>query len=189
MLIAFYKPYGVLSQFTAESGKRTLKEFGFPKNVYSLGRLDMDSEGLLLLSDEPELNTRLLSPKNRHARTYWAQVERVPAKEALQKLERGVFLGDYRTLPCRVCLLDPQPEISPRVPPIRFRKTVSTAWMELELMEGKNRQVRKMTAAVGHPALRLLRVKIGKYEVWNLKEGEWKVLKEKERKQVFQNCI
>src|SRR5947207_11580043 len=127
MLIAFHKPYGVLSQFTNDgSPNRTLGEFGFPKNVYAIGRLDADSEGLLLLSDEPELNQRLLHPKHAHEREYWVQVERVPGTEALRKMENGAILQGHQTLPCRAWILEPQPEIPPRDPPIRFRKTVPT---------------------------------------------------------------
>src|SRR4051812_23228703 len=163
LLLAFNKPYGVLSQFTPEPGSRwrTLADFSLPKDVYALGRLDADSEGLLLLSDEPGLNSRLLDPKNAHRREYWAQVERVPDGAALAQLARGgIDLGDYRTLPCRARLLDPAPPVAPRDPPIRFRKNVPDAWLALELTEGKNRQVRRMTAAVGHPTLRLLRARI-----------------------------
>src|SRR5262249_17237936 len=129
-----------------------------PKSVYPIGRLDADSEGLLLLSDEAELNERLLHPRNAHEREYWAQVERVPAPEALAKLEKGVVIQGHKTRPGRVWLVEPQPELPQRDPPIRFRKTVPTCWIGLELIEGKNRQVRRMTAAIGHPTLRLLRV-------------------------------
>jgi 23S rRNA pseudouridine2457 synthase len=183
MLIAFNKPFGVLSQFTPDgSPNRPLAEFGFPKNVYALGRLDADSEGLLLLSDEPGLNERLLHPRHGHERTYWAQVERVPDATALAKLERGVKIQDYQTLPCRARRLEPQPEIPPRDPPIRFRKNVPDCWIELELTEGKNRQVRRMTAAVGHPTLRLLRVKIGGLVLGDLAPGKWRAVTDAERR-------
>jgi 23S rRNA pseudouridine2457 synthase len=186
VLIAFNKPYGVLSQFTADgSANRTLTDFHFPPRVYPIGRLDADSEGLLLLSDEPGLNTRLLEPSRAHARVYWAQVEGVPAEETLQKLSRGVVIQGHKTLPCRTWLLDPQPKVPPREPPIRFRKTVPDRWLGLELVEGKNRQVRRMTAAVGHPTLRLIRVRIGKFDVGHLPAGEWKQLTDAERKLVF----
>ncbi len=187
MLLAFHKPYGVLSQFTPEPGSRwrTLADFGFPPGVYPLGRLDADSEGLLLLSDERELNARLLHPTRGHTRTYWAQVERVPSAEALQQLERGVVIGGHQTLPCRAWLLDPQPEIAPRDPPIRYRKNVLDCWIALELVEGKNHQVRKMTAAVGHPTLRLVRVKTGALELGALAPGSWRALTEDDRKKVF----
>jgi 23S rRNA pseudouridine2457 synthase len=162
-----------------------LSEFGLPSRVYPLGRLDADSEGLLLLSDEPGLNTRLLDPKHAHIRTYWAQVERIPTPESLEKLGRGVTIGDHRTLPCRVWLLDPQPSIPPRDPPIRFRKNVPDCWIALALHEGKNRQVRKMTAAIGHPTLRLMRVQIGQYQLGTLAASEWKELSAADRRLVF----
>ena len=186
MLLAFNKPYGVLSQFTSDgSNNRTLGEFGFPKEVYALGRLDADSEGLLLLSDEPQLNRRLLEPRNQHAREYWAQVERVPAAKSLERLRRGVTIQGHKTLPCRARILDPQPELPPRDPPIRFRKQVPTCWLGLELTEGKNRQVRRMTAAIGHPTLRLVRVRIGELDLGNLASGRWRELREAERRKVF----
>jgi 23S rRNA pseudouridine2457 synthase len=151
-----------------------LSEFNFPKNVYPLGRLDADSEGLLLLSDEPELNETLLHPRNAHEREYWAQVERIPSPDSLRKLELGVVIRGRRTLPCRAWLLQPQPDLPPRIPPIRFRKTVPACWMGLELIEGKNRQVRHMTAAIGHPTLRLIRVRIGELELKGLPQGAWR---------------
>jgi len=199
VLIVFHKPYGVLSQFTSDgSPNRTLAEFGFPKNVYPIGRLDADSEGLLLLSDEPELNDRLLHPRHAHEREYWAQVERIPTPEALIKLSRGVAVQGRPTLPCRAWLLEPQPVVistqdgeasgSPgtpklpaRHPPIRFRKSVPDCWLGLELIEGKNRQVRRMTAAIGHPTLRLLRVRIGDYRLKQLTTGQWVELGATER--------
>lgn len=186
MLLAFHKPYGVLSQFTPDGSKhRPLAEFRFPKGVYPLGRLDAESEGLLLLSDEAGLNTRLLHPTRGHLRTYWALVERVPSPEALAQLERGVTIGGHNTLPCRAWLLDPQPEMAPRVPPIRYRKNVADVWIALELVEGKNHQVRKMTAAVGHPTLRLVRVKIGGFELGSQAAGTWRELSATERASVF----
>ena len=186
MLIAFHKPYGVVSQFTPDgSPNRTLAEFGFPARVYSIGRLDADSEGLLLLSDEPELNERLLHPRHGHRRIYWAQVERIPSAESLSKLERGVRIQGRRTLPCRAWLLEPPPAMAPREPPIRFRKNVADCWIALELAEGKNRQVRRMTAAIGHPTLRLVRIQIGNFALGVLASGVWKILSESERKAVF----
>ena len=182
MLVAFNKPYGVLSQFTIDgSPNRPLAQFGFPPRVYPIGRLDADSEGLLLLSDEPELNERLLHPRRGHRRVYWVQVERAPDAAALAKLSRGPTVQGRKSLPCRAWLLEPQPEVPPRDPPIRFRKNVPTSWIGLELIEGKNRQVRRMTAAVGHPTLRLLRVQIGEFALGNLAPGAWKELSEAER--------
>jgi len=186
MLIAFHKPYGVLSQFTPDgSAHRTLAEFEFPKNVYPLGRLDADSEGLLLLSDEAGLNSRLLDPEQGHTRTYWAQVERIPSPDALEKLSQGLRIEGRKTLPCRAWLLDPQPILPPRDPPIRYRKTVPDCWIGLELTEGKNRQVRKMTASIGHPTLRLIRTRIGGLELGRLAPGIWKDLNAAERRQVL----
>lgn len=173
--MAFNKPYGVLSQFTTDgSPNRTLAEFGFPPRVYPLGRLDADSEGLLLLSDEPGLNDRLLDPSRGHSRTYWAQIERVPSPAALETLSQGVLIQGRRTLPAKVWRLDPQPDMPPRTPPIRFRKSVPECWIGLELCEGKNRQVRRMTAAIGHATLRLIRMRIGSYELGSLAAGCWR---------------
>ena len=186
MLIAFNKPFGVLSQFTPDGSKhRTLADFAFPKDAYALGRLDAESEGLLLLSDEPFLNKQLLDPKHAHARTYWAQVERIPERAELDRMERGLMIGGRKTLPCRAWVLDPQPMIPPRDPPIRFRKNVPDCWMALSLVEGKNHQVRKMTAAIGHPTLRLIRVRIGELELAGLPVGRWKELGPGERARVF----
>lgn len=183
VLIAFNKPYGVLSQFTSDgSPNRTLAEFGFPKQVYPIGRLDADSEGLLLLSDEPALNEKLLDPRNAHEREYWVQVERIPANEALRRLEQGIRVQGRKSLPCRARILEPQPEMPPRDPPIRFRKTVPTCWLALNLIEGKNRQVRRMTAAIGHPTLRLVRVRIGRFELGALRAGRWRQLDPEERR-------
>jgi 23S rRNA pseudouridine2457 synthase len=182
MLIAFHKPYGVLSQFTPDgSPNRPLAEFGFPKDVYPIGRLDADSEGLLLLSDEPAWNARLLEPRHAHEREYWVQVERIPDAGSLKQLAAGVLIQGRMTLPCHATLLEPQPDIPPREPPIRFRKNVSDCWISMELIEGKNRQVRRMTAAVGHPTLRLLRTRIGRLTLEGLAAGDWKILSPEER--------
>ena len=174
MMIIFNKPYGVLSQFTSDgSPNRTLSEFGFPKGVYAIGRLDADSEGMLLLSDEPGMNTRLLDPKYAHVRCYWAQVENIPSAQALRQLAEGVDIQGYMTKPAKAWLLDPQPEVPARIPPIRVRKSIPDCWIALELIEGKNRQVRKMTAAVGHPTLRLMRVSMGGLTMNDLQSGSW----------------
>ncbi len=187
MILAFHKPYGVLSQFTQESPRhRTLAEFGFPPGVYPVGRLDADSEGLLLLSDEKALVDRLLNPRNRHPRTYWAQVEGAPQGRDLLPLERGgIIIQGYRTLPCRAKILSPAPQMPPRNPPIRVRKSIPDTWLELTLIEGKNRQVRRMTAAVGFPTLRLFRVKIGKLRLGELPPGQWKELTTAERRMLM----
>ena len=217
VLIAFNKPFGVLSQFTGDgSPNRALAEFGFPKKVYAIGRLDADSEGLLFLSDETGWNEKLLHPRHAHEREYWAQVEKIPTQEALEKLERGVLIQGRKTLPCHAWRLEPQPEVipitvaasrqsaadcpsekiaalcrdaatpklPPRNPPIRFRKSVADCWIGLELIEGKNRQVRRMTAAIGHPTLRLLRVRIGNFWLGDLPAGQWRVLSAEEIKSV-----
>jgi 23S rRNA pseudouridine2457 synthase len=186
MLIAFHKPFGVLSQFTAGiPGQRTLAEFRFPARVYPLGRLDADSEGLLLLTDEAKLNAVLLQPREGHRRRYWAQVERTPQPEDLTPLHHGIRLHGLRTLPCRAWLLEPQPVLPPRDPPIRYRKTVPSCWIALELVEGKNRQVRRMTAAIGFPTLRLIRVQIGQFELGPLRSGQWKIVSPEERTLIF----
>ncbi len=185
MLIALHKPYGVLSQFTPEPGSRwrTLAEFSLPKNVYPIGRLDADSEGLLLLTDEPELNAKLLDPARAHPREYWVQVERVPDDAALRRLAGGVTIGTHLTRPGQVRRLDSPPPVPPRDPPIRFRRNVPDSWIALVLTEGKNRQVRRMTAAVGHPTLRLVRARIG---AWSMPfaeflPGVWRELTAPER--------
>src|SRR5262249_6334698 len=139
------------------------------------------SEGLLLLSDEPGLNTHLLDPRHAHRRTYWALVERIPSQEALSQLAHGVTIGGRKTLPCAAWMLDPQPAVPPREPPVRFRKNVPDCWIALELIEGKNHQVRRMTAAVGHPTLRLLRVRIGEFDLGAQPPGEWRALDPPER--------
>ena len=264
MLIAFHKPFNVLSQFTGDgSPNRPLAEFNFPKNVYPIGRLDADSEGLLLLSDEARWNERLLHPRHAHEREYWVQVERIPTREALDRLQRGVMIQERKTLPCRAWVLgsgdyiemragafpegivdenspkeksrfespnqcqanapilpmrgnnashspgeragvradfpialgqlpvhggeSPKPGIAPaplkiypRTPPIRYRKSVPDCWIGLELVEGKNRQVRRMTAAIGHPTLRLLRVRIGNFWLRDLAPGQWRILSPEE---------
>lgn len=182
MLIAFHKPYGVLSQFTPDgSTNRPLAEFGFPKNVYPIGRLDADSEGLLLLSDEPAWNARLLEPRHAHEREYWVQVERIPDADDLAQLAAGVLVQGRKTLPGRAWLPEPQPDVPPRDPPIRFRRNVPDCWICMELIEGKNRQVRRMTAAIGHPTLRLLRTRIGRLTLGDLPAGQWKILTPQER--------
>jgi 23S rRNA pseudouridine2457 synthase len=180
--ILFYKPYAVLSQFTSESGKQSLKDFGFPNNVYPVGRLDYDSEGLLLLTNDNEIKNKLTDPKFEHPKTYLAQVERIPDEKTLQQLRGGVLVERVKTKPAEVELLREEPNLPPRSTPIRFRKTVPTAWLKIVLREGRNRQVRKMTAAIGHPTLRLVRIKIGNLEIEELKPGEWKEITFKEIK-------
>lgn len=185
VLLALNKPYGVLSQFTPDHpGQRTLSEFVLPKNVYALGRLDRDSEGLLLLSDEPGLNTKLLDPKNAHPRTYWAQLEGEVTESALQQLRAGVVIEGRKTLPAEAKQI--HPDVPPRDPLIRERKNIPTSWIELALREGRNRQVRKMTASVGFPTLRLIRVTIGQFHIpSNLAPGQWRELEPAERSAVL----
>ncbi len=174
--IILHKPYGVLSQFTAEvPGQRTLAEFDLPKDLYAAGRLDSDSEGLLLLTNDGPLIKKLLEPGG-HERAYLVQVEGIPTSEAIAELERGVTIQKYRTLPARARLLVKEPILPPREPPVRVRKSVTTSWIELTLREGKNRQARRMTAAVGFPTLRLVRTAIGKLWLGDLAPGQWREL-------------
>lgn len=174
-LILFNKPYGVLSQFTDEgSGKRTLKEFITLPGVYPAGRLDFDSEGLLILTDDGREQARIADPKNNTAKTYLAQVEGIPSEDALAALCRGVDLKDGRTRAARVCAEETPKNLWPRDPPIRFRKSVPDSWISLTITEGRNRQVRRMTAAVGHPTLRLIRLRIGEWGLDGLAPGEWR---------------
>jgi 23S rRNA pseudouridine2457 synthase len=175
MLIALNKPFNVLCQFTDRSApaRRTLAEFGLPPGVYAAGRLDYDSEGLLLLTDDGTLANRLADPRHKQAKTYWVQVEGVVDDDKLSALREGVLLNDGITLPAQARALEAPTELWPRDPPVRFRKTVPDAWIELTISEGRNRQVRRMTAAVGLPTLRLIRVSIGGYGLGALAPGEW----------------
>jgi len=175
MLVLLNKPYGVLSQFSDRSQppKRTLAEFGLPPDVYAAGRLDHDSEGLLLLTDDGALAHWLTDPRHKQPKTYWVQVEGAPRAEQLQALRKGIVLNDGPTRPARVCELDPPPTLWPRDPPVRVRKTVPDAWLEVQITEGRNRQVRRMTAAVGLPTLRLVRVAIGDWRLATLAPGQW----------------
>ncbi len=175
MLIAFNKPFNVLCQFTDRSTppRRTLAEFGLPPGVYAAGRLDYDSEGLLLLTDDGALSARIADPRHRQPKTYWVQVEGTPTDAQLDALRLGPVLGDGPTRPVEVRRLDPPP-LWPRDPPVRVRKTVPDAWLELILREGRNRQVRRMTAAVGLPTLRLVRVAIGDQALETLAPGAWR---------------
>ncbi|HAP36185.1 MAG TPA: pseudouridine synthase [Bacteroidetes bacterium] len=179
--ILFYKPYAVLSQFSPEAGKQTLKDFlSLPKDVYPVGRLDFDSEGLLLLTNDNAIKNKLTDPKFGHPKTYLAQVERIPTEEAIKKLRNGVTIEREKTKPAEVELLTEEPQIHPRSIPIRFRKTVPTSWLKIVLREGRNRQVRKMTASIGHPTLRLVRIKIGNIGIEMMKPGEWREITHQE---------
>ncbi|KQZ59402.1 pseudouridine synthase [Lysobacter sp. Root559] len=175
MLIAFNKPFGVLCQFTDRSQppRPTLAGFGLPPQVYAAGRLDHDSEGLLLLTDDGGLAHRLTDPRHKQSKTYWVQVEGEPSEQQLRALREGVELNDGRTRPAQAMRIE-TPALWPRDPPVRFRKTVPDAWLELSIGEGRNRQVRRMTAAVGLPTLRLVRVAIGEHRIEGLAPGEWR---------------
>lgn len=177
VLIAFNKPYGVLCQFTDRSTppRPTLAGFGLPPAVYAAGRLDFDSEGLLLLTDDGALAHRLTDPGHKRAKTYWVQVEGTPDHAQLQALCNGVALNDGPTLPARARCID-TPSLWSRDPPVRFRKTVPDAWLELTIHEGRNRQVRRMTAAVGLPTLRLIRVAMGEHALGDLQPGQWQAM-------------
>ncbi|MDE3125789.1 MAG: pseudouridine synthase [Bacteroidota bacterium] len=176
-----YKPYQVLSQFTATDGKKCLKDyFTVPKNVYPVGRLDFDSEGLLLLTNDSSLNKKLLNPQFAHEREYWVQVDGAITLEAILQLQKGVTIQvdgkKYCTLPCKAQIFKTAPSVPERIPPIRFRKQIPAPWMQLTLTEGKNRQVRKMTAAVGFPTLRLIRYRIGNITANGLLPGDMRCL-------------
>jgi 23S rRNA pseudouridine2457 synthase len=173
MLLAFNKPFRVLSQFTDREGRPSLADFLVLPNVRAAGRLDYDSEGLMLLTDDGALQARIADPKHKLPKTYWAQVEGTPTEEALDRLRHGVTLNDGQTRPAQVRMI-PEPELWPRDPPVRFRLHIPTRWVELTITEGRNRQVRRMTAAVGYPTLRLVRVAVGPYRVHGLFPGEWR---------------
>jgi 23S rRNA pseudouridine2457 synthase len=174
VLIAFNKPFGVICKFRPEPVRPTLADFIQIPNVYPAGRLDTDSEGLLLLTDDGALQTRIAEPKHKLAKIYWAQVEGSPTEDALAKLRNGgLDLGDFKTQPAGARLIDEPANLWPRDPPIRYRAKIPTAWLEITLREGKNRQVRRMTAKVGFPTLRLVRAQIGNASVAGLKLGTW----------------
>jgi 23S rRNA pseudouridine2457 synthase len=178
--IAVYKPYGMLSQFTDNEGRKTLSDIAkFPNNVYSVGRLDSDSEGLLLLTNDKKLTDFLLNPRYAHEREYYVQVEGVPAMEDLEKLLTGIKIGGEKTLPAKAKIIK-EPSFTSRIPPIRERKNIPTAWISLTLKEGKNRQVRKMTAHIGFPTLRLVRVRIKNIKLSKLLPGNFRELTEDE---------
>jgi 23S rRNA pseudouridine2457 synthase len=175
-IVLFNKPFAVLSQFTPEAGRASLSEFLLPPDVYPAGRLDADSEGLLVLTCDGRLQQRIADPRHKLEKVYWAQVEGVPDATALAQLGAGVRLREYTTQPARVRLADDPPWLWPRTPPIRFRRHIPTAWLELVLTEGRNRQVRRMTAAVGYPTLRLVRYAVGEWTLAGLAPGKWRVI-------------
>jgi 23S rRNA pseudouridine2457 synthase len=174
VLIALNKPFDVMCKFTPEPGRRTLADFIPVTKVYPAGRLDTDSEGLLLLTDDGALQTRITEPRHKLAKVYWAQVEGLATETALAQLRKGVDLGDFVTQPAEARLIEEPANIWPRDPPIRYRAKIPTSWIELTIREGKNRQVRRMTAKVGFPTLRLVRAAIGRVSVKGLPLGEWR---------------
>ncbi len=172
-LVVFNKPYGVLSQFTPEGKWRALNEYIAIKDVYVAGRLDADSEGLLLLTDDGRLQARIADPKHKLEKTYWAQVEGIPDEAALDRLRAGIALSDFTARPAKVKLIEEPAGLWRRDPPIRYRAAIPTSWLEIRIAEGKNRQVRRMTAAIGYPTLRLIRAAIGKLSLQGLALGQW----------------
>jgi 23S rRNA pseudouridine2457 synthase len=173
VLVAVNKPFGVACKFSPEAGRQTLADYVDIKNVYPAGRLDTDSEGLVLLTDDGRLQARITEPRHKLAKTYWAQLEGVPSAEAIERLRCGVDLGDFITRPAQARLMEEPAGLWPRQPPIRYRATIPTSWLELRLSEGKNRQVRRMTAKVGYPTLRLIRAAVGEVHVDELAPGAW----------------
>ena len=177
--IAFNKPFGVLTQFTGDKNDRTLSEFNLPKDIYAAGRLDKDSEGLLILTDDGIFNQRLTNPSSKKYKTYHVQVEKIPTESSLQELRDGVLIKDYKTKPSQVKILHDY-HIEERNPPVRFRKNIPTCWLEIKIIEGKNRQVRRMTAKIGHPTLRLIRYSIGDISIKDILVGEFKHVSKKD---------
>ncbi|UCV29415.1 pseudouridine synthase [Ferribacterium limneticum] len=173
-IVLFNKPYGVLSQFTPEGKWRALNEFIAVKDVYVAGRLDADSEGLLILTDDGKLQAKIADPKHKLEKTYWAQVEGVPEEAALDQLRAGIKLSDFTAKPAKVRLIEEPAGLWQRDPPIRFRAAIPTSWLEIRISEGKNRQVRRMTAAIGYPTLRLIRAAIGAATLDGLALGQWR---------------
>ncbi len=185
----FNKPYRVLCQFRPVEWKLTLKDFlDLPKDVYPVGRLDFDSEGLLILTNDGLLHHRLIDPRFNHSRTYLVQVEGIPDEAAIEKLRNGVIIDKKKTRKANVRILNDEPEVWERNPPIRFRKSIPTSWLEIELFEGRNRQIRKMTAAVGYPTLRLIRIKIEFLSVFDLKPGQFREMSNDEFRRLKEVC-
>lgn len=189
--ILFYKPFQVLTQFSKEGDKKTLADYFFslPKDVYPVGRLDYDSEGLLLLTNDKQVTQKLLEPKYKHSRTYWVQVEGIFSEAAMNQLQEGVVINvngkQHKTAPAKVDVMKQEPKVPDRLPPIRYRKNIPTSWIAITLTEGKNRQVRKMTAAVGFPTLRLIRYSIGKETIEGMNAGDSRTLTVREVNNLF----
>lgn len=179
-VVLFNKPCGVICQFSASAGKQTLKDFVPISDVYPAGRLDTDSEGLLILTDDGALQHAISHPAKKWPKAYWAQVDNVPDASALARLREGIDLGDFVTAPATVTLIDEPPGLWPRLPPVRFRRNIPTSWLEIEIGEGKNRQIRRMTAAAGFPTLRLIRHRIGHWSLAGLDSGTYRVLRSDE---------
>ncbi|MCG7876384.1 MAG: pseudouridine synthase [Candidatus Thiodiazotropha endolucinida] len=175
MLILFNKPYGVLTQFSDSQGRETLADYITMKGIYAAGRLDRDSEGLLLLTDDGKLQHRLTDPGRKRWKRYWVQVEGIPDADTLARLRQGVQLKDGLTLPAKARQLE-EPKLWPRKPPVRYRASIPTSWLEIQLREGRNRQIRRMTAAVGYPTLRLIRVAVDRWRLKNIQPGEWLIV-------------
>ena len=172
--IAFFKPYGILSQFTSDNPSETLARFNLPKDVYPCGRLDKDSEGLLILSNDGAFVDQLINPKFDKEKIYWVEVENIPTENSLDKIRLGgMSIQDYKTKPGKIRILELDRPLAERDPPVRFRKNIPTCWLEIKISEGKNRQVRRMTAAIGHPTLRLIRMQVGKLKLKDLLPGAW----------------
>ena len=176
MLIGFNKPFGVICQFSPSGDKATLKDYVDLPDVYPAGRLDTDSEGLLLLTDDGVLQARIADPRHKLAKTYWVQVEGEPTDADLTPLRAGVDLGDFVALPAKARMIPPPTQLWPRDPPVRFRQNIPTAWLEIVIIEGKNRQIRRMTAKIGYPTLRLVRIAIGTWQLAGIPPAKWREL-------------
>lgn len=173
-IMLFNKPYGVLSQFTSDGPARVLSEFIDQPGYYAAGRLDKDSEGLLVLTNDGKLQAKIADPRHKMPKTYWVQVENIPNEQELERMRSGLMLKDGKTRPAKVRRVDEPDGLWPRVPPVRYRKSVPDCWLEVTISEGRNRQVRRMTAAIGHPTLRLIRCRVGNWDLSGLEPANWR---------------